>query len=559
MLRLADDRQALLDGGQIQKLLQRVGHAIEPGLADFTVALAAPVHSCPRRATLAEEGGAEAVRLEQAVQLGAEHPAVGAWHPSHPGGPSSRFGPGPAVVDLVARRRRGPAPCPASTGSSSRPRTRCRSAGGPGRRRRPGAAGLDLVLDLPAEHLVAAADAEDGGRRPGGSAMAVSTTRPVRSHSRSATVALVPGRTTRSGPAEGGGRLDQPEGTPVSTARASRSVKLEMRGRRTTATSTTWAWVADRAVASCQPRGQAERSPRRRGPGRPARAARRGSARRCGARVPAGRRPSRAGSPRNLLMTKPPTVARRSSGSRATVPYRAANTPPRSMSPTMIAGRPAAAARRRLTMSRVEQVDLRRAARPLADHHVEAAAAGRRALEHEAEQRRLGVAGRRRRRGCAQGRPMTITWLVRSDCRLEQDGVHGHLGRDTGGLGLGRLGPPDLVPGGGHGRVERHVLGLERRHPDAAPGQQPAQPGHHRRLAGVAGGAADHQPAPQHRRSQGRLQAGQAGLRPGTAMRTVPGSPKLAQSRTEMARAARRSRRSGASTSTQLASDGPGW
>ena len=55
----------------------------------------------------------------------------------------------------------------------------------------------------------------------------------------------------------------------------------------------------------------------------------------------------------------------------------------------------------------------------------------------------------------------------------------------------------------------------------------------------------------------------QTGSRPaasGTAMRTVPGRPKLAQSRTQMARGGQPlAEARGASTSTQLACDGPGW
>ena len=60
---------------------------------------------------------------------------------------------------------------------------------------------------------------------------------------------------------------------------------------------------------------------------------------------------------------------------------------------------------------------------------------------------------------------------------------------------LQRLGPPDLAAVGGDVGVEGHVLGLERRHPHAPPGQ-PGTARRHDALPGVRRRAADQQRAP---------------------------------------------------------------
>ncbi|CAB5603692.1 Uncharacterised protein [Pseudomonas aeruginosa] len=77
--------------------------------------------------------------------------------------------------------------------------------------------------------------------------------------------------------------------------------------------------------------------------------------------------------------------------------------------------------------------------------------------------------------------------------RLEQHRVHVGVRRQPAGLGLDRLGAADLAAVGGDRAVQRHVLRLERHHRDAAPGQPAAQRGHQGALAGVRGGALDHQ------------------------------------------------------------------
>ena len=91
-------------------------------------------------------------------------------------------------------------------------------------------------VDAPAEHLVAAADAEDRGRTV--------EARERRSRPRSTQPGQVghgglgAGQDGEVGVAQGGGVLDVADARRAgSRARASKSVKLEMRGSRTTATS----------------------------------------------------------------------------------------------------------------------------------------------------------------------------------------------------------------------------------------------------------------------------------------------------------------------------------
>ena len=78
---------------------------------------------------------------------------------------------------------------------------------------------------------------------------------------------------------------------------------------------------------------------------------------------------------------------------------------------------------------------------------------------------------------------------------LEQDGVETHAGRQSRGPGLHRLGAADLAAFDGDRRVVGHVLGLERRDPNALAGQQSAQPGDNHGLTGIGGGAGDQQRA----------------------------------------------------------------
>ena len=153
----------------------------------------------------------------------------------------------------------------------------------------------------------------------------------------------------------------------------------------------------------------------------------------------------------------------------------------------------------------VPQVDLRRAARALADDHVVVAPQVFQAVQGDLEQV-LGV------RAVLRGADLVPGLAEHDDvgagvaARLEQHRVHPRVRLDTRRRGLHGLGPPDLRAVRGDEGVQRHVLGLERRDPDSLPGQPAAQPGGEHALPGVRGGPGDEQPAP-HRRAPSLLAA----------------------------------------------------
>ncbi len=142
----------------------------------------------------------------------------------------------------------------------------------------------------------------------------------------------------------------------------------------------------------------------------------------------------------------------------------------------------------------VPQVNLGRAARALADDHVEPAAQVREARRDRLLERRLEFL-------VVEGAGLGDRFAQQDDlaaglaARLEQHRVHRRLRLDAGGRGLHRLGAADLGPAGGYGGVQRHVLRLERGHPHALPGQPPAQSGGKDALAGVRRGSRDEQSA----------------------------------------------------------------
>ena len=357
----------------------------------------------PRRAARADEQrGPLGVVLQQAVHRGAPDPAVGrAVGVAHDA----------AVVDLVAG---GADAAHHLVGGEHRadrqPAEAVDHAG----------AGLDGIVDLVAQHLVAAADAEHVGAagarwRP--------ASPPARSHARSATVAFVPGSTTRSGRPSSAGVRTRRTATPGSRARASTSVTLEMRGKRTTATSSGVGHAAGPAPGRGPSRARESSASRATHVGRQHRQDAEGRHAAAALQVGRRRRTSRAGSPRNLLITKPPhEAAVASSGSSATVPYSAANTPPRSMSPTTIGRQPGLGGDAEVGDVVVEQVDLGRPAGALAQHDVEAAAQVGQRVEHHRQQARAWRRGTRPPSSRRPGRPRTMTWLVRSPVGLSRIG-----------------------------------------------------------------------------------------------------------------------------------------
>ena len=87
---------------------------------------------------------------------------------------------------------------------------------------------------------------------------------------------------------------------------------------------------------------------------------------------------------------------------------------------------------------------------------------------------------------------------VRLRAWFQEHRVHAHLGRGARRERLDVLRAPDLEPVGRHGGVGAHVLGLERRHPQAPIGEIAAQRGRQQRLASVARAAHDHDRSPRH-------------------------------------------------------------
>ena len=185
-----------------------------------------------------QEGGAKGVLLEQPVQAGAEHSPVagpgpldlGAVRIVQPDPPELAPDPVDAtVVDLVARDPRPGCVAPALAGGLDRLELRVdveptQSLGWTATR-------LDPVEDPSSEHLVAATDTQHRGPGvPAGRDGSVESAYPEASRDR-LTVALVPGRTTRSGSPRPPPSSTSRTWTPGSMARASRSVKLEMRGK----------------------------------------------------------------------------------------------------------------------------------------------------------------------------------------------------------------------------------------------------------------------------------------------------------------------------------------
>ena len=85
--------------------------------------------------------------------------------------------------------------------------------------------------------------------------------------------------------------------------------------------------------------------------------------------------------------------------------------------------------------------------------------------------------------------------------RLQQHRVHVHAGGHAGGPRLQRLGAADLAAVGRDGSVVRHVLRLERPHPEAAAREDAGQPRDQHRLADVRPRALDHDGAGGHQNS----------------------------------------------------------
>ena len=194
---------------------------------------------------------------------------------------------------------------------------------------------------------------------------------------------------------------------------------------------------------------------------------------------------------------KPRTIMASSPSITALVPTMLAMTPPRSMSPTSTTGTLAARAKAHIGDVVRPQIDFGRAAGALDEDEVGLVLQPGETVQHMRHQRRLDrlVFGRARR---AEHFALHDDLRAGLALRLEQHRVHVDAGRHPRGARLQRLRPADLAAVGGHRRVVRHVLRLERPHVEAAIGEGARQPGHDQRLADIRAGALEHDGAGGH-------------------------------------------------------------
>lgn len=158
------------------------------------------------------------------------------------------------------------------------------------------------------------------------------------------------------------------------------------------------------------------------------------------------------------------------------------------------------------------QIDFGRAAGPLRDHDVVAGGEVVEGLVCRLGERPSPLKPVRRRQ-LAPGPAHQHDVAAVVAARLEQDRIHGRLGRRPGRECLHPLGATDLHARavGAVGRTDAdhrvvgHVLGFERRYPHPAPGQRTAKTGGDGALTGVTGGTGHqqtrHQPCLSRKRS----------------------------------------------------------
>ena len=139
----------------------------------------------------------------------------------------------------------------------------------------------------------------------------------------------------------------------------------------------------------------------------------------------------------------------------------------------------------------VAQIDLRRRPRPLDHHALILRRQPRPGFQHRPHRPRLVLVVSL---GIEVEGHLAVDDNLRLPVRrrLEQHRIEIGMWRQTTSHLQQSLRPPDLAPIHRHGRIQRHVLRLERRHPHATAVQDAAKCGDQRRFAGVGGGALDH-------------------------------------------------------------------
>ncbi len=320
-----------------------------------------------------------------------------------------------------------------------------------------------------------------------------------RSQARSATVARLPGSTTRSAAATSAGEAVQRTVTPGSAPRASTSVELEVRGSRIAATDSRSAPAGSppsravrggQRVLGVQPQvRQPGQHPEHRASGQGGEHVQAG----CQQPVVAAELVDHEAGDQRLVALAEQCEGAVQRGEQAT--------------PVDVAdhhgGQVALVGQPHVGQVGLAQVDLGGAAGALADHHVVAPAQLVEAGQHLLAQGgfELPVV---QRAGLGVGPAVQQDVRAPVAARLEQHRVHQHAGLDAAGLGLQGLGAADLAAVGGHRGVVGHVLGLERRYRHAPAGQQPAQARGEQALAGVGAGTGDQQRALHVRRFRRR-------------------------------------------------------
>ena len=319
-----------------------------------------------------------------------------------------------------------------------------------------------------------------------------------RNHSRSETVDLLPGSTTRSASAIRDGSLTHRTATPGSHASASTSVEFETRGSRIAATRnhsrpTGGAGPADgrvghraQRVLRVQPQLRLERHD----------AKRRASGQLC--KLP------QAGFQQRLVTAE--LVDHESCDQRLVLRIEHRHRPEQVRehpTPVDVADhqhrQPRRARQPHVRQVCCTQVDLRRRPCTLADHDVEFLTQGGELVGHHRTQR-LSVRDVVRRTDSRHRLPAHHQLRASVAAGLEQHRVEAHARLEPARGGLQRLRPPDLAAVEGDDGVVGHVLRLERRHRQPAPRKQPAQPRDQHALTRIRGTAGDEQGAPQRQR-----------------------------------------------------------
>ena len=341
-----------------------------------------------------------------------------------------------------------------------------RRRAGRARRRSPaGALEAVRVGDAAAEHLVAAAKAEDAAAAARMREDVDVPALPARRRRRSASVAFEPGSRTRSAsPATAAPAARSTSATRARpragrdrrnwrcAAGAARRSERAVRRRRRTRLASRAASSAGRRAAGGEPRHQAE--------GRPGRCAR-------AIAVTAVVEQARVAA--ELVDDEAADARRSSASSTAMVPTRLAITPPRSMSPTRTTGTSAATAKPMLAMSPARRLISAGLPAPSTSTRSASARQMREALQHRAAELGLCVAVVARADACPRPGPARPPVRRRRSAASAAPGSYATLAATPQARACSAWARPISPPSAVDGGVVRHVLRLERPHPQAAP------------------------------------------------------------------------------------------